>query len=263
MIDNFSHLDNFHLLVITFIFIAISGIIVTAFFFYFMINSDRKAQKERTRNNKTEHESLGKITLESQEKNDKKSELLLKDFKKVIEKLSIVEIILKNEVVNNSNLKQKLHVIVESLNYSDNEIETAKFKKAVYEIIDVLAMFYKKLRTEKKDKIEYQNLKKMLGKLSEIFLINEIFDITEIEKINQIAAYILNDFNNSKAESNNIVLITEKFRIFLKEIYSIYIRCGKKKIDNFSKENSIKIKGNENNTLQDIQAETININLPK
>lgn len=249
-------LSNFHLFIVAFIFIAITGIIATAFFFYLMINSDRKAQKIRTENNKKEHNSI----VSSLELLTEKIESVLVDNyenRKILKKLLFE----KQLEENNTDLEEKFNQALSSINYDSNNLKTARYKKMIFSIFKVILKYYKELRASEVDILEIEKISEIVDILKTILLTNN-FSINATATLVINSEKLLTEFNflknkkkkGEKGYKSNSDLIARKARFIINKIYE---KFPEPLIE--GKNNSIKVKGNENNTLQDIQAETINI----
>ena len=193
----------------------------------------------------------------------------------LLSKVSNLELLIKNEVVNNKSLKEKLINVIKSINFDDNfernAIFNSIFEKVAIKVSDTYTLF-------KKDKksIDYFEIKIIQTDLKNILSANPNFKIN-VNSIIELSNELLKDFSikyssakNETSKDNDFTkkLILNYFKVLVESAYNDYCKNGikpeiEKEYSEIKKNNSSEINGNDNLNLQDNQAETINININK
>lgn len=188
-----------------------------------------------------------------------------KDFNNV--QIKVSDLVFRDQLrENNTTLKEKLRQALESIHLSsDFIIKNSNYRRLMFDLIKAVAAFYTALRKQGKEIIEVEKIHEINGLLADLFR-NYLFDENDIVHLQSDSLRILTDFNTLKNKhkkgetgyKSNSALIARKFKFFAVEIYKRFPNNNKTK-----KSNNMNIKGNKNAALQDLKAETININLPK
>jgi len=218
------------------IIILIIALILFTLLFDFRIRVNKKEQKIRTKHNTLEHDTLTSAikTLIT------KFDILLESNIQMKDKLHETQFIFQVEIVNNTKLREKLIQACDSINFNNNkEKDNAKFIGIVNELIVIIADTYKKLRLNGANRIVYEQIEDINNSVKNILLKHD-FSILNVSKLITISERILGDFNSEKKSKDNSVLIAKKFRVFLKELYHIFITMNNNLIDEESMRNIVK-----------------------
>ena len=158
---------------------------------------------------------------------DEKLDSIITSNERIERSLEKTNLTLKDWVLNGKRLEIKLVNIIDKLVPYRKKfiIENAKYKKVAYSIGEKVASTYTALRTGdiKKDRIDLKDKQSILDKLNVIFTAEPLFDEIKEGILDLCDTYIV-EFNDSKKESGNSVLIGELFESLMINIYEDFIR---------------------------------------
>ena len=259
---SFYDIIYYFLLIILFVF---SGFTSLDFYKY------RKEEiKERAKANIKRNEI--DIKLENiEQKNNKEFKKLSNSIKaleqsnfRTLQVLNNVHEVLLNDVLNKKELNEKLNITLNSLVLINNLSEDALFVHVHKLIIDQILISHElfKNKNEKPKFIDLEDSEEIL-KILKTILTTEPLLKNAIPEIMEDAIKILSDFSKKRSSKNDDVetkdLINHAYKLLLFRSYNYFSRSLGVKKQNSAK-NKMKIEGDENTSLQNVNAETITIN---
>ena len=231
------------------------ALFISVIFLYFIFSSFKKTEKKERE----------KAQL-NREKINNNNEILLKSVKNL-------ELLIKNHVINNLTLKEKLSNVLKSIHYNNDFQKNAIFQDVSEKLIDKIADNYTKFKTEKKD-LDFLAIEEIEKELKNVISANPNF-IVNITYIIELSKTLLNDFARKKSikpETDSKTIILDYFKILIENMYKSFLDCQnttKEEIEreylqmkSIEKTNTQNISGNDNNALTDVKVERdININI--
>ena len=278
--DLLSFLSIIHKLInytqIVFSLVTFTALVFIYYSFDKTIKNDRFNQSIRTKSNTEEHELL----VNSSKELSNTMINVVERFDEVNNKIEafipkINMLLFHSQLAqNHKSLLEKLEQALNSVYLHGTKKENFFFKKVMQKILVGIADFYTELREAKAEIIQIEKIFE-ISEIMKNILIENNFKEKEVLEIADLSKKILSEFNEIKNKEpksspkykSNSDLIAIKFQFLVENIYEKY--CKDLEIEKKSKEkvltkdNKLKIVGDNNNSLQDVEAENINITINK
>lgn len=187
---------------------------------------------------------------------------------KTLQLLNNIHEILLNDVLNKKELNEKLNITLDSLVFKNSIQEDAAFLDVFKKVIDQILITNEHFKGKKETVrfIDLEAIEKIKKQLKRIFSIDPLFESC-ITEILIDAEKILNDFNKKRQYKSEEVetkdLINHSFKTFYFRSYTYFSASLKKNKLNLIKQNinnTNTTTGDENTSLQNIEANNITIN---
>jgi len=175
-----------------------------------------------------------------------------------------IKLLIKNHIINNISLREKLLNIVKALDFEHDYKTNSSFIVTAERIVNYIVSKYTKHKTDNID-LDYSAITSIEQDLKNIIYSSDI--VVDITLIVNLARTLLADFSRKKTTFSDIdtkVEVVDYFTIFIEKMYKSFVES---KNEGITKETAIKnyseIKGNNNANLQGFSGKDINININK
>lgn len=186
----------------------------------------------------------------------------------VLKSLKNLELLIKNEVINNKSIKEKLSNTVKALNFDSDFKKNAIFNSVMDILVDKIASNYTAFKTKKID-LDYFAIEEITKEMKNIISANQYFKV-DTNYIIGLTRSLLNDFARKKSINKNLdskVLILEYFKTLSEKMYKSFQDNKEVPASEIEKEyqkmSNSTVSGNENTNIQDLKSREININFNK
>ena len=181
----------------------------------------------------------------------------------ILKEVKDINLNVKNYLINNISLKEKLMNVVKSVSYINDYEFNAVYNSTMERVVNKIADYYTSLNSKNKQ-IDYFVISDIVKDLKNIFAENKEFRI-DTNYIIELSKNILEDYARKKTANPNSdkkIFILEYFKLLTDNIYKSFIDNSIKNNDTGQKGKTINtsIKGTSNNALSDVKANNININ---
>ena len=181
----------------------------------------------------------------------------------ILKEVKDINLNVKNYLINNISLKEKLMNVVKSVSYINDYEFNAVYNSTMERVVNKIADYYTSLNSKNKQ-IDYFVISDIVKDLKNIFAENKEFRI-DTNYIIELSKNILEDYARKKTANPNSdkkIFILEYFKLLTDNIYKSFIDHSIKDNDTGQKEKTINtsITGTSNNALSDVKANNININ---